>query len=61
VAQIGAALGRQFSHELIAAVAVPGSGPAMPLQHLNDAMAQLVNAELIYRRGTLSHAENTFK
>jgi predicted ATPase len=26
VAQIGAALGRQFSHELIGAVAVPGSG-----------------------------------
>jgi predicted ATPase len=27
VAQIGAALGRQFSHELIAAVAVPGVKP----------------------------------
>src|SRR5262249_11968271 len=36
VAQIGAALGRQFSHELIAAVA------PMPPPQLDDAMAQLV-------------------
>jgi class 3 adenylate cyclase len=30
VAQIGAALGRQFSHELISAVAIPGSGQVRP-------------------------------
>ena len=36
VAQIGAALGRQFSHELISAVA------PMPQQQLDDALAQLV-------------------
>jgi class 3 adenylate cyclase/tetratricopeptide (TPR) repeat protein len=61
VAQIGAALGRQFSHELIAAVTVPGSGPGMPQPQLDDGLAQLVGAELIYRRGTPPDAEYTFK
>jgi len=55
VAQIGAALGRQFSHELISAVA------SMPQRQLDDAIAQLVNAELIYRRGTPPDAEYRFK
>jgi predicted ATPase len=55
VAQIGAALGRQFSHELIVAVA------RMPPAQLDDALAQLVGAELIYRRGTPPDAEYTFK
>jgi class 3 adenylate cyclase len=55
VAQIGAALGRRFSHELIAAVA------SMPQTQLGDALAQLVRAELIYRRGTPPDAEYTFK
>jgi class 3 adenylate cyclase len=55
VAQIAAALGRHFSHELISAVA------AMPRQQMDDALAQLVNAELIFRRGTPPDAEYTFK
>jgi predicted ATPase len=55
VAQIGAALGRQFSHELISAVA------QMPQQRLDDALAQLVRAELVFRRGTPPDAEYTFK
>jgi predicted ATPase len=55
VAQIAAALGRQFSHELISAVAT------MPKQQLEDALAQLVSAELIFRRGTSPDAEYTFK
>jgi predicted ATPase len=55
VAQIGAALGRSFSHELISAVA------QMPQQKLDDALAQLVTAELIFRRGTPPDAEYTFK
>jgi class 3 adenylate cyclase/tetratricopeptide (TPR) repeat protein len=55
VAQIGAALGRQFSHELISAVA------PMPQLRLDDALAQLVSAELIYRRGAPPDAEYTFK
>ncbi len=55
VAQIGAALGRQFSHELIAAVA------PIPRPQLDDALTQLVSAELIYRRGKPPDAEYTFK
>jgi predicted ATPase len=55
VAQLGAALGRRFSHELIGAVL------AMPQRQLEDALAQLVRAELIYRRGTPPDAEYTFK
>jgi class 3 adenylate cyclase/predicted ATPase len=55
VAQIGAALGRQFSHELIAAVA------PMPQRQLDDALAQLFGAGLIYRRGAPPDAEYTFK
>jgi predicted ATPase len=55
VAQLGATLGRQFSHEVIAAVA------PMPSAQLDDALAQLVGAALIYRRGTPPDAEYTFK
>ena len=55
VAQIGAALGRQFSHELIGAVA------PMPQRQLDDALAQLVSAELIFRHGSPPDAEYTFK
>jgi tetratricopeptide (TPR) repeat protein len=55
VAQIGAALGRQFSHALISAVA------PMPQPQLDDALAQLLHAELIFRRGTPPDAEYTFK
>ena len=55
VAQIGAALGRSFSHELISAVA------QMPQHSLDDALQQLVNAELIFRRGMPPDAEYTFK
>ena len=55
VAQIGAALGRSFSHELIRAVA------QMPQQKLDEALEQLVQAELIFRRGSPPEAEYTFK
>jgi len=55
VAQIASALGRQFSHELISAVA------QMPKQKLNEALEQLVAAELIFGRGTPPGAEYTFK
>ena len=55
VAQIGAALGRSFSHEVISAVA------QTPQQRVDDALEQLVNAELIFRRGTPPDAEYTFK
>jgi predicted ATPase len=54
-AQIGAALGRRFTHELIEAVA------AMPPQQLQDSLTRLEIAELLYRRGTPPDAEYTFK
>jgi predicted ATPase len=46
LAQLGAALGRQFSHGLISAVA------RIPQPQLDDALGQLVRAELLFRRGT---------
>ena len=55
VAQIGAALGRSFSYELISAVA------EMPKQKLDGALEQLSKAELIFRRGVPPDAEYTFK
>jgi class 3 adenylate cyclase/tetratricopeptide (TPR) repeat protein len=55
VAQIAAALGRRFSYELISAVA------QMPRHQVDDALAQLVRAELVFRRGTPPDAEYTFK
>jgi predicted ATPase len=55
VAQIAAALGRTFSHELISAVA------ALPQKVPDDGLAQLVDAELIFGRGAPPHAEYTFK
>ena len=55
VAQIGAALGRQFSHALISAVA------PLPQPQLDDALAQLLEAELMFRRGTPPDAQYTFK
>ncbi|MGM4875922.1 ATP-binding protein [Bradyrhizobium sp. 956_D2_N1_5] len=55
LAQIGAALGRSFSHELISAVA------AMPQQQVDGALTQLVRAELVFQRGIPPDAEYTFK
>jgi len=55
VAQVAAALGRQFSHELISAVA------SMPQRKLDDALSQLVGAELILQRGLPPDSEYTFK
>jgi tetratricopeptide (TPR) repeat protein len=55
VAQTAAALGRKFTYELISSVAT------MSKPQLDDALAQLVTAELIFRRGTPPDAEYTFK
>ncbi len=54
-AQLGAALGREFSHELLAAVS--------PLGHaeLQEALAQLTTAGLLFRRGSPPDATYTFK
>ena len=55
VAQIGAVIGREFSHELLAAVS--------PLSEaeLSAALDQLVSSELVFRRGTPPEATYTFK
>jgi predicted ATPase/class 3 adenylate cyclase len=55
VVQIAATLGRQFSHELISAVA------EMPQPQLERALEQLIRAELVFRRGTPPDAAYTFK
>jgi len=55
VAQIGAALGREFSHELIAAVTT------LRRQELEGALEALVAAGVIFRRGVPPNAEYTFK
>ena len=55
VAQIGAAIGREFSHALLAAVA------DRPEAELRAALDQLVASELVFRRGTPPEATYSFK
>jgi class 3 adenylate cyclase/tetratricopeptide (TPR) repeat protein len=55
VLQIGAAIGREFSYELIAAVA------GQPDPVLQDALIRLTEAELVYLRGTPPNATYIFK
>ena len=55
IAQIGAAIGREFSYELLAAVA-PHAQP-----ELDRALAQLIESGLAFQRGTPPDADYTFK
>jgi predicted ATPase len=55
IAQIGAALGREFSHVLLAAVADRPEG------ELQTALDQLVSSELVFCRGGPPQATYTFK
>jgi class 3 adenylate cyclase len=55
VAQVGAAIGRDFSHQLLAA-AVPLAEP-----ELQEALRRLVEAGLIFQRGAPPTAEYLFK
>jgi predicted ATPase/class 3 adenylate cyclase len=55
VAQLGATLGREFSYELLQAVS-----PADELT-LQQALAKLVEAEVLYQRGQLPQARYVFK
>ena len=55
VAQIGAAIGREFSYEILAAVA------GLPDVVLQDALIRLAEAELVSLRGTPPNATYTFK
>ena len=55
VAQIGAVIGRDFGHELLAAVA------SRPEKELTDALNAMVDAELVSRRGVSPDIVYTFK
>ena len=55
VAQIGAVLGREFSHELVATLA------ELSDEALEDALGHAVEAGLIFRRGAPPEAQYTFK
>ena len=55
VAQVGAAIGREFSYRLLSALAPSGDNE---LQH---ALSQLIEAELIFRRGSGAAASYIFK
>ena len=55
VAQIGAAIGREFSHALLAAVA------RKPEAELESALDRLIAAGLLFRQGVPPHATYLFK
>ena len=55
VAQVGAAIGREFDYELLAAVA------RLPQAQLRHALSQLEAAGLVFRRGSPPEAVYTFK
>jgi predicted ATPase/DNA-binding winged helix-turn-helix (wHTH) protein len=55
VAQIGAAIGRQFSYPVLHAVS------RLPEDELRAALAQLVASELVYQRGNPPHSLYSFK
>ena len=54
-AQIGAAIGREFSYELFSAVA------SLPRSELDDGLAQLTESGLAFRRGAIPEAVYVFK
>ena len=55
VAQIGAAIGREFTHALLAAVV------RMPEQELGSALDRIIRAGLLFRQGAPPHASYLFK
>jgi class 3 adenylate cyclase/predicted ATPase len=55
VAQIGATIGREFAHPLLAAVAPLGE------RDLQEALQQLIDAELVFRHGLPPEATYSFK
>jgi predicted ATPase/class 3 adenylate cyclase len=55
VAQIGAAIGREFSYALLRAVS------RLPEDELQDSLSRLVASELVFQRGTPPDAVYTFK
>ena len=55
IAQVGAAIGREFGYELVSAVA------NSPLSEIDEGLDQLTSAGLVFRRGASSKATYTFK
>jgi predicted ATPase/class 3 adenylate cyclase len=55
VAQVGAVIGREFGHDLLAAVA------GIDAAHLEDTLSQLIEAELVFRRGIPPEVTYVFK
>ena len=55
VAQIGACIGREFGHELLSLVS------PLPESELAKAIEQLVDAELVFRRGNVANPVYVFK
>jgi predicted ATPase len=55
IAQIGAAIGREFSHSLLAAVV------RQPEAYINSALDRLFRAGLLFRQGVPPHATYVFK
>ena len=55
VAQIGAAIGREFSHALLAAVV------SKPERELNSSLDRLITSGLLFRQGVQPHATYLFK
>jgi predicted ATPase/class 3 adenylate cyclase len=55
VAQLGAAIGREFSYKLLTAVS------PMPASDLSNALSRLISAELVFAKGTLPATTYTFK
>jgi hypothetical protein len=55
LAQIGAVLGREFSHEMLSNVA------GQPAAALESALTELIRSELVFRTGTPPSARYTFK
>ena len=55
LAQIGAAIGREFSHALLAAVA------RKPVAELGSSLDRLIRAGLLFRKGVPPHATYLFK
>jgi predicted ATPase len=55
IAQLGAVIGREFSYDLLSAIA-PDLAHRLP-----DALRQLTQAQLIFEQGTLAHATYSFK
>ena len=56
IAQLGATIGRDFQHELIAEV-----GPQVKTKHVEDGLQKLIEPEIVYKKGTGVQASYRFK